>query len=58
MIIEQARRIGYSRMRIHTIRLMEAANGLYKPLGFGEIGPYEYSPREDAVFIELSLVSQ
>ncbi len=54
-IIEQARRIGYRQMQIHTITAMKEANGLYKSLGFIEIEPYEYSPREDAVFLELKL---
>ena len=55
-VIEQARRIGYERMRIHTITALERANRLYKSLGFNEIDPYEYTPREDAVFMELKLV--
>ena len=54
-VIEQARRIGYERMRIHTITALERANRLYKSLGFTEIDPYEYTPREDAVFMELKL---
>ncbi|MHC4572023.1 MAG: GNAT family N-acetyltransferase [Planctomycetota bacterium] len=55
-VIEQARRIGYERMRIHTVTALERANRLYKSLGFNEIDPYEYTPREDAVFMELELV--
>jgi GNAT superfamily N-acetyltransferase len=55
-VIEQARRIGYERMRIHTITALERANRLYRSLGFNEIDPYEYTPREDAVFMELKLV--
>jgi len=54
-VIEQARRIGYERMRIHTVTALERANRLYKSLGFNEIDPYEYTPREDAVFMELKL---
>jgi ribosomal protein S18 acetylase RimI-like enzyme len=55
-VIEQARRIGYERIRIHTITALERANRLYKSLGFNEIDPYEDTPREDAVFMELRLV--
>lgn len=55
-VIEQARRIGYERIRIHTITALERANSLYKSLGFNEIDPYEDTPREDAVFMELKLV--
>ena len=54
-VIIQARRIGYDRMRIHTIMALEPANRLYKSLGFNEIDPYEDTPREDAVFMELKL---
>ena len=42
-------------MRIHTIRALKAANGLYRSLGFVEIEPYEYSPYEDVMFMELKL---
>jgi putative acetyltransferase len=54
-VIAQARKIGYQHMRIHTIRALEQANRLYKWLGFNETDPYEYTPREDAVFMELKL---
>ncbi|MHC4396617.1 MAG: GNAT family N-acetyltransferase [Planctomycetota bacterium] len=55
-VIAHARKIGYKHMRIHTITAFEQANRLYKSLGFNEIDPYEYTPREDAVFMELKLV--
>ena len=55
-VIEQARKIGYKHMQIHTISALEQANRLYKSLGFTEIDPYEHTPREDAVFMELKLV--
>lgn len=54
-VIEQARRIGYERMRIHTISVLKEANRLYESLGFAEIDPYEDSPRDDAIFMELKL---
>ncbi|MHC4316397.1 MAG: GNAT family N-acetyltransferase [Planctomycetota bacterium] len=54
-VISQARRIDYKHMRIHTISALEQANGLYRQLGFNEIDPYECTPREDAVFMELKL---
>jgi len=54
-VIKQAQKIGYKHMRIHTISALEQANRLYKSLGFNEIDPYEYTPREDAVFMELKL---
>jgi GNAT superfamily N-acetyltransferase len=54
-VIAQARKIGYKHMRIHTLSALEQANRLYESLGLNEIDPYEYTPREDAVFMELKL---
>lgn len=54
-IIDEARRIGYRRMRLDAIRSMEAAVALYSALGFEEIPPYRYNPIEGAVFLELVL---
>lgn len=54
-VIEKARKIGYSQMRVHTLRAMEAANLLYSSMGFREIGPYEENIIEGAVFMELKL---
>jgi len=54
-VIEHARENGFEYMRIHTISGMIEAIGLYKSLGFSDIDPYENSPREDAVFMELKL---
>lgn len=56
-IVEQARAIGYTRMRLDTAPSMEAARALYKSLGFKKIGPYRYNPLEGAEFMELDLVS-
>ena len=55
-IIEKARRIGYTHMRLDTIPSMDTARALYASLGFREIGPYRYNPIEGAVFMELKLV--
>jgi len=54
-VIEQARRIGYARMRLDTIPSMQAARALYASMGFREIEPYRYNPIEGAVFMELEL---
>jgi ribosomal protein S18 acetylase RimI-like enzyme len=54
-IIEEAQRLGYSRMRLDTVPSMEAARALYVSLGFKEINPYRFNPVEGAVFMELEL---
>jgi len=52
-IIEEARRIGYKRMRLDTV--LEPAKSLYRSLGLREIPPYQHVPIEGVVFMELEL---
>jgi ribosomal protein S18 acetylase RimI-like enzyme len=54
-LIEEARSIGYRRMRLDTAGFMAEAIALYRSLGFQEIEPYCYNPLADAVFMELPL---
>jgi GNAT superfamily N-acetyltransferase len=54
-IIEEARKIGYTRMRGDTLVSMKVAQALYASLGFRQIEPYCYNPIEGAIFIELVL---
>ena len=54
-VIEEARKIGYSQMRLDTLPSMKEALGLYRSLGFKEIEPYRLNPVEGAVFMELVL---
>jgi len=54
-IIERARRIGYSVIRLDTVPQLEAANILYEKIGFADIEPYYFNPIEGARFMELEL---
>lgn len=57
-IIEEARKIGYTHMRLDTISdRMGRAVELYKSMGFVEIEPYYHSPVDTTKFMELDLVS-
>jgi putative acetyltransferase len=54
-IINEARELGYERMRLDTIESMKAAKALYLSLGFRQIKPYRYNPLENPTFMELEL---
>lgn len=54
-VIDQARSIGYERMRLDTIESMTAAQVLYRSLGFRAIKPYRYNPLNNPSYFELSL---
>ena len=55
-IIEEARKMGYRKMRLDTIQTnMQEAIALYKQLGFQEIPPYRHNPLEGVMFMELDL---
>jgi ribosomal protein S18 acetylase RimI-like enzyme len=53
--IEEARRIGYQRMRLDTLATLREAMGLYESLGFGKTNPYYENPLPDVVYWELQL---
>jgi ribosomal protein S18 acetylase RimI-like enzyme len=55
-VVEDAREIGYSVMRLDTIRgKMDNAIALYASVGFKEIPAYYHNPVPNAFFMELKL---
>jgi len=54
-IVEEARRLGYERMRLDTVPSMVPAIALYRSMGFREIPPYRHNPIEGATFFERDL---
>jgi putative acetyltransferase len=54
-LVAEARRIGYTAMRLDTLASMTTARALYRSMGFKEIKPYRFNPLPDAVFMELGL---
>ena len=57
-IVEEARALGYARMRLDTLPgRMDRAIALYRSIGFVEIPPYYKNPVDSATFMELDLVN-
>lgn len=54
-VIAHARRQGYHRMLLDTLPGMDAAQEIYRDLGFDAVEPYYDNPIRDTVFLELKL---
>ena len=54
-IINAAREIGYSYMKLDTVPWMREAITLYHSLGFSDISAYRYNPIPGTVYMELKL---
>ena len=57
-IIAAARAAGYGQMLLDTLPFLQAAQGLYRSLGFREIGRYNDSPMEGATYMCLDLPAE
>ncbi|MCH3987399.1 MAG: GNAT family N-acetyltransferase [Lachnospiraceae bacterium] len=54
-VIQDAKEIGYKRMRLDTFPFMKSAIRLYESYGFHYIEKYNDNPAKNAVFMELNL---
>lgn len=54
-IADEARKIGYERLRLDTLPSMKEAISLYRSLGFEEIPAYRDLPVPGALFMQITL---
>ena len=53
--VKEARKRGYSHMRLDTLPVMDKAIAIYRSLGFEDIEPYTRDPIPHAKYLELKL---
>jgi ribosomal protein S18 acetylase RimI-like enzyme len=54
-LVDAARAIGYTAMRLDTVGRLTESLALYRSMGFCEIPPYRENPHEDVIYLELEL---
>ena len=54
-VVQEAKKMGYEKMRLDTLGRMKAAMKLYKSLGFEDIEPYCFNPDPTTKYMELNL---
>lgn len=54
-VLREARKIGYAKVRLHTLRSMLSARAVYEGLGFYQIPAYTPVPAEAVIFLEREL---
>ncbi len=54
-VVRMARESGCNALRLHTLPAMRAAVALYRSMGLTEIAPYDETPVEGVLFMELEL---
>ena len=57
-VLEEARRLGYTEIRLDTLPMMGEAQGLYVALGFRDIAPYYETPIAGTRFMSKTLVGE
>jgi ribosomal protein S18 acetylase RimI-like enzyme len=57
-IIDEAKRLGYSKMRLDILEKLKKAMAIYESLGFRKIPPYYDNPIPGATYWELDLLNE